>query len=400
VKRLAALLGALVLVSGCGSGNAIPVYVSAPVSSEPWIADSIEQGARLAVSDVNAKGGLTVDGAKRKLKLVVRDNGGSPANALADARKAVADRAAVLLTDGTGAASVASVTDPARLPVFVCFEGGSGIIDPARRPSLFRMAPPDAVLARRLADYIANAEPKVALLTDDTGYGAEGRRALMNAFTTDEVTVVADRRIPHRAQDVAPQLLEARRAGADTLIVWASAAGVAAVVAGIHAASWDVPVISGQTGEDPLVRQRLVGHPDWLRSLRFASSRITAEVGPKPFEAFRAHFEREIGVQKVGVEQDGHDVIQPPDWQMYAFDSLNLVAEAITEIGKLGQPLLNVLNSATITGANGDSRGYNAGYHEGISPADMYFATFDGFEFVPVTDDPLSGTLPRVPQLR
>ena len=29
----------------------------------------------------------------------------------------------------------------------------------------------------------------------------------------------------------------------------------------------------------------------------------------------------------------------------------------------------------------------------------MYFARFDGFMFVPVTDDPLSGTLPRVNQL-
>ena len=76
------------------------------------------------------------------------------------------------------------------------------------------------------------------------------------------------------------------------------------------------------------------------------------------------------------------------------------IAEGITEVGKLGEPLLRVLNSATIVGANGDSRGYSADYHEGISLADMYFATFDGFEFVPVTDDPLSGSLPKVPQLR
>ena len=30
----------------------------------------------------------------------------------------------------------------------------------------------------------------------------------------------------------------------------------------------------------------------------------------------------------------------------------------------------------------------------------MYFAQFEGFVFVPVTDDPLSGTLPKVDQLR
>jgi hypothetical protein len=181
--------------------------------------------------------------------------------------------------------------------------------------------------------------------------------------------------------------------------VWASAADVAAVIMATHAAGWNVPVISGQTGEDPLVRQRLVEHPEWLKSLRFVSSRITAEVGPKPFEAFRAHYEAELGVEKVGVKQDGRDVLQPPDWQMYPYDSLNLVAEALDEVGALGAPLMKAMNAATIVGANGDSRGYNATYHEGISPSDMYFATFEGFQFVPVKDDPLSGSLPTVDQL-
>ena len=61
---------------------------------------------------------------------------------------------------------------------------------------------------------------------------------------------------------------------------------------------------------------------------------------------------------------------------------------------------MNQLNGgAQIIGANGDSRAYNADYHEGVSPADMYLARFEGFVFVPVDDDPLSGTLPRVDQL-
>ena len=64
-------------------------------------------------------------------------------------------------------------------------------------------------------------------------------------------------------------------------------------------------------------------------------------------------------------------------------------------------PCLNAFstNGKKIIGANGDQRGYNAEYHEGVSPQDMYFAQFDGFVFVPVTDDPLSGTLPKVDQL-
>ena len=107
-----------------------------------------------------------------------------------------------------------------------------------------------------------------------------------------------------------------------------------------------------------------------------------------------------IGVDKVGVKQDGRDVIQPPDWAMYPYDALLLVREAIAESGALGAPLLQTINDgARIVGANGDQRSYSAQYHEGVSPQDMYFAQFKGFTFVPVSDDPLSGSLPVVNQL-
>ena len=132
---------------------------------------------------------------------------------------------------------------------------------------------------------------------------------------------------------------------------------------------------------------------------KFVSSRITSEVGPKPFEAFRKHFEEEIGVEKVGVEQDGRPVIQPPDWAMYPYDAVRLVEEALDQREALGAPLLAALNEVNIVGANGDGRNYSAEYHEGVSPADVYIAEFRGLVFEAVKDDPLSGTLPSVDQL-
>jgi branched-chain amino acid transport system substrate-binding protein len=403
MRRRAALLALLALLGACGaSKDTVEIVVSAPVSTEPWIASSIEKGARLAVDEINASGGLELqNGERRPLKLVVADNASSPAGALANAREAIDRQAAMILTDGTGATALGDLTDRANIPAFIVFEGGARLIDPRRHPSVFRLAPADAIMTRRLADYIANQRPKVALLTDDSGYGAQGRQALRDAFAVDEVQVVDDQVIPRRAQDLAPQILDAKRSGADRLIVWASAADVAATLEAVAKASWDVQVISGQTGEDPLIRQRLASHPEYLERLRFVSGRITAEQGPKPFDAFRARYEKAQGVEKVGVQQDGKDVVQPPDWQMYPYDAVNLVAEAIKDAGALGAPLVQTLNDGTkIIGANGDQRGYNATYHEGVSPQDMYFARFDGFVFVPVTDDPLSGTLPKVDQLR
>jgi ABC-type branched-subunit amino acid transport system substrate-binding protein len=386
--------------SGSGAGGTVAVVVSAPMSTEPWIGTFIERGARLAIDDLNAAGGIQTASGKRKLRLVVLDHGGSPAKAAANARRAVAEGAALLLTDGTAAASVAAVTDPAHLPVFLCFEGGDELVDPERWPTLFRMAPANAPMVRRLADYIANDKPKVAIISDDSMYGEQGRSALLRAFEIDEVDVVSDQRIQAKAADVSAQVLAARKSGADTLVVWASAADVAAALQATHVAEWDVRIFSGPTGEDPLVRQRLADHPDWMNALTFVSFRMTAEMGPEPFNAFRAHYEAVMGADKVGVSQDGRPVIQPPDWAMYPFDSINLVAAALQENGgQRGAALIDALHQVSIVGANGDGRSYMPNYHEGVAPIDMYFARFSGFVFEPVTDDPLSDELPIVNQL-
>jgi branched-chain amino acid transport system substrate-binding protein len=398
----AAAIACALLVAACGaggSGDEVPIVVSAPISTEPWVAKSIQQGAQLAVDDLNARGGVRIGETKHKLKLIVLDNGGSPANALANARTAVADHALALLTDGTGAASVAAVSDPANLPVFICFDGGAGLIDPQQFPTLFRMAPADPTMAQHIADYIANDKPKVALITEDDDYGQQGHSALQAALRQDRLQVVSDQQVQQKATDVSTQVLAARRAGATTVLVWAGAANIAGVVSAARAGGWNVPVISSPSGEDPLVRQKLVAHKDWLQSLSFVSSRITSELGPRLFNAFRAHFESKLGVTKVGVSQNGRPVVQPPDWAMYPYDSVSLVAEALDETGKLGPSLMRAMNSASIVGANGDSRGYNAGYHEGISPSDMYIARFDGFVFVPAANDHLSALLPKVNQL-
>ena len=124
MKRLV-LTAVVLLLAGCGSdGDRVQVVVSAPVSTEPWIAGSIERGARLAVDEINDNGGVLIGEGSKQLELVVLDNASSPATAQANAREAISRKAAVLLTDGTGATSVAAVTNPAKLPVFVLFEGG------------------------------------------------------------------------------------------------------------------------------------------------------------------------------------------------------------------------------------------------------------------------------------
>jgi hypothetical protein len=129
------------------------------------------------------------------------------------------------------------------------------------------------------------------------------------------------------------------------------------------------------------------------------SFRITSEVGGAPFAAFRKDYEKAYGASTFGVKSDGKLVVQPPDWAMYPYDAVHLVAAALDRAKAVGaRQVYDGIQSLVITGANGDERGYGPDDREGVSPDDMYFGYFKGMRFFPKTDDKLSTTLPTVPQ--
>jgi ABC-type branched-subunit amino acid transport system substrate-binding protein len=389
------------LATACNAGGGsstegeVLVVVSAPLTAQPWIGRFAERGAKLAADELNEAGGA----AGKKVVISVLDNGGSPQRAVANARAAVAQGAAALITDGVGAVAITEVSDPASLPVFVVFEGGISLVDPKERPTLFRMAPSNKPMATRLSDYLSEQVKVVGLISDDSSYGREGAAQSRLAFKRNEIRLAADAAVPEGASDVAPQVLQARRAGSRALVVWARASGVAAVVRAARSSGWDVPIYAGPTGEDPLVRQRLADYPDWLDGLTFVSFRITSETGPAPFAAYRKAYVAKYGEDEVGVTAGGKPVLMPPDWSTYSYDSVKLLAAWLEKSeGKIGAPLMAAVNGTVITGANGDERGFGPEDREGVSPDDMYFGRFQDMRFAPVKDDILSTGLPTVEQ--
>ncbi len=391
---LAVALGAAGCSTGRATGGVALVVVSAPLTAQPWIGGFLKKGAELAARQVNA-------GSGRRLTVEVLDNGGSAQTAAAHARRAVAEGAVALITDGVGARAIAAVTDPVRLPVFLTFEGGASLTDPRALPTLFRLAPANVYLCRRLADYLADVQhgKPAALLGDDSAYGREGSANVKADLLHDEVKVVSDQTVPEGAADVSAQVLQARRSGAKVLVVWARASGVASVVRAARSTGWDVPIYTGPAGEDPLVRQRLADEPRWADGLTFVSFRITSEAGGAQFAAYRKDYERAYGPDEVGVTAGGRKVVMPPDWSTYPYDAVKLLAAALDRAGSTDRAkVYAALQAVTITGANGDERGFGPDDREGVSPDDMYFAHFEGMRFVPNKDDKLSTNLPAVPQ--
>jgi hypothetical protein len=127
---------------------------------------------------------------------------------------------------------------------------------------------------------------------------------------------------------------------------------------------------------------------------------MTAEKGPGPFLAFQSAYTKAFGRDDTGVKTaEGKTVYQPPDYGMYPYDFVNVLTTAVRATnGAAGQPLVQALNEVEARGANGDERGFNEKNHEGVIDDDTYFASFHDMTYAPVKDDPLSSTLPTIPQ--
>jgi ABC-type branched-subunit amino acid transport system substrate-binding protein len=405
MRAVCAVAAALAL-SGCGAAAQKPrhvvlIAVNAPFSQQSALGDQIARGAELVAGQIDAHGGLRLGATAYTVRVKRYDDALSAATAVANVRHAVADGAAAVVDEGTGVEASWRIADRAHMPVFVVHQGAARLVDPRRRPNVFRIAPTDQGLALRYAEYLDRIHVRPAILHDDSAYGAGGEAALKSAFDYSPRAVAADIPVSAGAADLSAPVLRARRSGANGLLVWGGPGTIAEAIRAARESGWDVPVYGPPDAADPLVRQELSRHPEWLDGLTFADGRLTAEVGPAPFADYVATYDAAYGAERVGVrDRAGRAVTEPPEYAMYASDFVNLLAAALRRAGGLdGRRLLAALDQVTIRGANGDERGFNANSHEGVVNDDVYFAVFRDMRFRPVRDEPLSATLPAVGQV-
>ena len=410
MRRLAILVAGLaVLAAGCGgskpsSGGTkrLVVAVDVPVTGSPYVAQTIRQGAELAASSLNGGGGVRVGNDTYELDVKLYDNHLSARQAVEDTRRALDAGAVAIVTDGTGVDATWRLAQQQGVAICIAYDGGTGLVDAEERPNVFRIAPTNHGIAFRYAEYLIPKKLKVGLLADDSAYGREGASDLARAFAGNPGSVALKLTLPAGQPDLSAQVLRARRSGATALLVWGQPPTIASVLSAARSIGWQVPVYTPPTGADPFVRQQLADHPSWVDGLTFASGRLTAEVGTGPFISFASQYESTYGADVVGVKtSDGLAVVQPPEFGMYSYDFVHLLVAAITRAGSADPAkVTSALNQVTTQGANGDERGFNEHSHEGVVDDDVYFARFHDMTYAPVQDDPLSATLPPIPQTR
>ncbi len=211
-------------------------------SSAPTI--GFNRGVIFAVDAINAGGGVK----GRKIEIITRDTQGDPTKAV-NATQELISQAKVHAIWGPLNSGEALATTPimarAKMPnLHPCVV--ETLIDTAKFPNAFRLAPSNSQWDDAVRNYCLNIvkAKKVAVIGDTTGYGVTAVGASVAAFKKDGADVVYQANVDSTQPDMTPDMLRAKNAGAEVIVVWSVSTGMEARMFNVRAAmGWDVAFV-------------------------------------------------------------------------------------------------------------------------------------------------------------
>jgi branched-chain amino acid transport system substrate-binding protein len=196
------------------------------------------------VDAINAAGGVK----GRKIEVITRDTQGDPTKAV-NATQELISQAKVHAIWGPFNSGEALATTPimarAKMPnIHPCVV--ETLIDTAKFPNAFRLAPSNSQWDDAVRNYCLSIlkAKKIAVIGDTTGYGVTALGASVAAFKKDGADVVYQASIDATQPDLTPDMLRAKNAGAEVIVVWSVTTGMEARMFNTRAAmNWDVSFV-------------------------------------------------------------------------------------------------------------------------------------------------------------
>jgi branched-chain amino acid transport system substrate-binding protein len=253
---LAAALFGLVVGSALAA-DTVKIAVTGPFTggSAPMGA-SMRDGAKLAIAEINASGGIDVGGKKMKFEVIERDDEAKNERGalIGQELAAMGDLSGVIGSVNTGVVlagdkylqgkGITKIITPAAGSASMTQWSKAGTPD----VSIFRFAAHDGIQAAMVVEEAINRKfTKVALLCDSTNYGASGRDDLLEQIKKqgNKLEVVSSEKFNIGDKDMTAQLLKARSAGAQAILIWGIGPELAAVANGMAKIGMKDPLIGG-----------------------------------------------------------------------------------------------------------------------------------------------------------
>ncbi|MFT5589120.1 MAG: branched-chain amino acid transport system substrate-binding protein [Bradyrhizobium sp.] len=292
--KIKALVASVVLVWSASGIAAEPIVigVSGPFTggSAP-MGVSMRDGVKLAVSEINAKGGLL----GRQITLIERDDEAKNERGVQVAQELI-NKEKVVATVGfinTGVALASQrFYQEAKIPVMNNVATGSIVTKQfADQPEnyIFRNSANDAIQSAMIVEeaIVKRKFTKVAILADSTNYGQLGREDLEKALAKKGIKAVAIEKYNIKDVDMTAQLLKSKQAGAQAVLTYGIGPELAQIANGMEKLSWKVPMIgswtlsmanfidnAGKNGDGSLMPQTFIQDPTTSKRKAFIDAYV------------------------------------------------------------------------------------------------------------------------------
>jgi branched-chain amino acid transport system substrate-binding protein len=212
---------------------------------------SMRDGAKLAVTEINAKGGIM----GRKIEMIERDDEAKNERGVQIAQELI-NKEKVVATVGYINSGVALAShrfyQEAKIPVMNNVATASVITKQfADQPEnyIFRNSANDTIQSAMIVEELISRRKftKVAILADATNYGQLGREDLEKALKAKGITAVAIEKYNIKDVDMTPQLLKSKEAGAEVVITYGIGPELAQIANGMIKLGWKVPMMGSWT---------------------------------------------------------------------------------------------------------------------------------------------------------
>jgi branched-chain amino acid transport system substrate-binding protein len=264
--RMTKLLLTMLLLGGAFQAHAadtVRIALTGPFTggSAP-MGVSVRDGAKLAIAEINAAGGIDVGGKKMKIEAIERDDEAKNDRGalIAQELASMDDLSGVIGTANTGVvlAGDKHLQEKGVTRIITPAAGSASMMQWASKPdkpgpadlSIFRFAAADGLQAQAVvAEAIKRGYSKVALFHDTTNYGVSGRDDLLNQIKLqgNKLEVVTTEKFNIGDKDMTAQLLKAKNGGAQAILIWAIGPEMAAVANDMEKLGMHAPLIGGWT---------------------------------------------------------------------------------------------------------------------------------------------------------
>jgi len=257
--RQTAVAMMLLATTGLYSADTVKIALTGPFSggSAP-MGVSARDGSKLAIAEINAAGGIQVGAKKMKIEIIERDDEAKNERGalIAQELAAMSDLSGVIGTVNTGVCmagdkhlmekGVTKIICPAAGSASMTQWSKAGVKD----LSIFRFAAHDGIQAAMVVEEAINRKfTKVAVVFDSTNYGVSGRDDMLDQIKKqgNKLEVVAQEKFNIGDKDMTAQLLRAKSAGAQAILIWGIGPELAAVSNGMAKIGIKAPLIGGWT---------------------------------------------------------------------------------------------------------------------------------------------------------